>query len=70
MKLIFTLISKNGQQFLEHFLKKSEDVISLEMKDVLTRFTNDVIANIAFGVQCDSLDERKNQFFFNGRGSK
>ncbi|KAJ3645285.1 hypothetical protein Zmor_022951 [Zophobas morio] len=37
------------------------------MKDILTRFTNDVIANTAFGVECDSLGDRENEFYLMGK---
>jgi cytochrome P450 family 9 len=67
MKYMFSLISQSGEQFVNHFLGKNEDLITLEMKDTLTRFTNDVIANTAFGVECDSLGERNNEFYLMGK---
>jgi cytochrome P450 family 9 len=67
MKYMFSLISQSGEQFVNHFLKKNEDLITVEMKDTLTRFTNDVIANTAFGIECDSLGERKNEFYMMGK---
>ncbi|XP_063916065.1 cytochrome P450 9e2-like [Zophobas morio] len=67
MKFIFSLISQSGEQFVNYFLKKNEDVITVEMKDVFTRFASDVIANTAFGVQCDSLIDRENEFFLMGK---
>lgn len=68
MKYMFCLISESAKQFTEHFLEKyKEDVITVEMKDTFTRFTNDVIANTAFGVKCDSLGERNNKFYLMGK---
>ena len=67
MKYMFSLISQSGEQFVNYFLKKNEDVITVEMKDIFTRFANDVIANTALGVQCDSLVEPKNEFFVMGK---
>ncbi|KAJ3645276.1 hypothetical protein Zmor_022942 [Zophobas morio] len=67
MKHMFTLISQSGQQFVDHFLKKDQDLIIVEMKDTFTRFTNDVIASTAFGVQCDSLDDTNNEFYLMGK---
>ncbi|KAJ3645270.1 hypothetical protein Zmor_022938 [Zophobas morio] len=67
MKFIFSLISQSGEQFVKYFLEKNEDVITVEMKDIFTRFANDVIANTAFGVQCDSLIDRENEFFLMGK---
>ena len=67
MKYMFSLISQSGEQFVNYFLKQNEDLITVEMKDTFTRFTNDVIANTAFGVECDSLVDRKNEFFLMGK---
>ncbi|KAJ3645265.1 hypothetical protein Zmor_022934 [Zophobas morio] len=67
MKYMFSLISQSGEQFVNYFLKKNEDVITVEMKDVFTRFANDVIANTAFGVECDSLVDRQNEFYVMGK---
>jgi cytochrome P450 family 9 len=37
------------------------------MKDLFTRYTNDVIATAAFGIKCDSLKNPKNEFYEMGR---
>ncbi|RZC42249.1 p450 domain containing protein, partial [Asbolus verrucosus] len=67
MKYMFSLISQSGEQFAEHFLKQNKEIITVEMKDTFTRFTNDVIANTAFGIKCDSLGERNNEFYLMGK---
>ena len=67
MKYMFTLMSQNGEQFVKYFLKKNENVVTVEMKDTFTRFTNDVIASTAFGVECDSLGDRTNEFYLMGK---
>lgn len=66
MKNIFNLMSKNGEQFVNHFLNKNVNLIEAEMKDIFTRYTNDVIANTAFGVECDSLQDPTNEFYLMG----
>ncbi|XP_055529182.1 probable cytochrome P450 9f2 [Wyeomyia smithii] len=38
-----------------------------EMKDVFSRFTNDVIATAAFGFKVDSLQHRDNEFYVQGK---
>uniref|UniRef100_A0A182JKW9 Uncharacterized protein n=1 Tax=Anopheles atroparvus TaxID=41427 RepID=A0A182JKW9_ANOAO len=38
-----------------------------EMKDVFTRYANDVIATCAFGIKVDSLHNAENDFYVNGR---
>jgi cytochrome P450 family 9 len=37
------------------------------MKDLFTRYTNDVIATAAFGIGCDSLNNPKNEFYQMGK---
>ncbi|XP_063915547.1 cytochrome P450 9e2-like isoform X2 [Zophobas morio] len=69
MKSMFSLISQNGERFVKYFLDKDSKLITLEMKNIFTRFTNDVIANTAFGVECDSLSDRKNEFYMMGKAA-
>lgn len=67
MKTMFVLISDCAENFVQHFLKKNEDVVTVEFKDIFTRYTCDVIATTAFGVQVDSLGQPKNRFYLMGR---
>ncbi|XP_045464627.1 cytochrome P450 9e2-like [Harmonia axyridis] len=69
MKSMFVLICHNAKLFTEHFLEKKEDLIEVEFKDSICRFTSDVIASSAFGLQVDSLKDRNNTFFKMGRES-
>lgn len=41
--------------------------MEFDIKDAFTRYTNDVIATTAFGLKCDSLDEKDNQFYLMGK---
>jgi cytochrome P450 family 9 len=43
------------------------NVLAVEMKDLFTRYTNDVIATSAFGISCDSLHNPKNEFYVMGK---
>ena len=43
------------------------NILAVEMKDLFTRYTNDVIAMAAFGIECDSLSNPKNEFYVMGR---
>jgi cytochrome P450 family 9 len=43
------------------------NIVTVEMKDLFTRYTNDVIATAAFGIECDSLRNPKNEFYGMGR---
>lgn len=67
MRAMFVLISESSEQFVSHFEKRGSETIELDMKDAFTRLTNDVIASAAFGVRCDSLEERQNEFYMMGK---
>ncbi|XP_018570837.1 cytochrome P450 9e2-like [Anoplophora glabripennis] len=67
IKTMFFLISECAENFVQHFLKKKEDVVTVEFKDIFTRFTNDVIASTAFGIQVDSLAQPNNTFYLLGK---
>jgi len=43
------------------------NLLAVEMKDLFTRYTNDVIATSAFGIGCDSLKNPKNEFYEMGK---
>jgi cytochrome P450 family 9 len=43
------------------------NILAVEMKDLFTRYTNDVIATSAFGIGCDSLNDPKNEFYVMGK---
>jgi len=42
-------------------------IISLELKDLFRKFTNDVIATAAFGIQCNTLQNPDNEFYRMGK---
>jgi cytochrome P450 family 9 len=42
-------------------------VLILELKDFYTRYTNDVIATVAFGIGVDSLKQPTNEFYMMGQ---
>jgi cytochrome P450 family 9 len=43
------------------------DILSLELKELFTKYTNDVIATAAFGIQCNSLENPNNEFYKMGK---
>ncbi|KAF2885753.1 hypothetical protein ILUMI_20420, partial [Ignelater luminosus] len=67
MKIMFGLISDCAQRFVQYFEEQGKKTTIVEMKDVFTRFTNDVIATSAFGVTCNSLKDRENEFYLMGK---
>ncbi|XP_059610502.1 cytochrome P450 6a8-like [Phlebotomus argentipes] len=52
-------VAKEFQNYLEPIAQKNQE---LEIKDVLSRFTTDVIGNCAFGIECNSLKEPDTEF--------
>ncbi|PSN52369.1 Cytochrome P450 9e2 [Blattella germanica] len=71
MKNMFVLVSECGKQLGEFLMEcsrdKKGDLLTVELKDLYTRYTNDVIATSAFGIGCDSLKNPKNEFFQMGK---
>nr|UUB32703.1 cytochrome P450 CYP9Z52 [Dendroctonus valens] len=67
MKNMFHLMNGAAENFVNFFLSKNEKLIEVEMKDTFTRFTNDVIATTAFGIEVDSLKCPNNAFFLMGK---
>ncbi|XP_046753219.1 cytochrome P450 9e2-like [Diprion similis] len=67
MKLMFKLVSQCGGDLADYLIAKASlEPIEIEMKDVFTRYTNDVIATSAFGITVDSLKDRNNEFYAMG----
>ncbi|XP_015838491.1 cytochrome P450 9e2 [Tribolium castaneum] len=64
MKHMYQLICECAERFTQHFGNRTVDV---EIKDVFSRFSNDVIASAAFGIQVDSLKEPGNEFYSMGK---
>lgn len=68
MRQMFSLMV-NCAQNTTAYIKQNcvKKPLELEMKDFFTRFTNDVIATCAFGIQIDSLKDKDNEFFKAGQ---
>nr|WCC58102.1 cytochrome P450 [Pharsalia antennata] len=66
MRAMYTLMQDTAEHFVEYFLLDDNEVIELEMKNIFSKYTNDVIANCAFGIKCDSLNEENNEFYTMG----
>lgn len=68
MKAMFNIMSECAERFINHFRAEgSQETVTVELKDVFTRYTNDVIASASFGIDCDSLKERENEFYQMGK---
>lgn len=68
MRSMFELVVNCSEDMKTHLIKDSKKGnVSLELKDLFTRFANDVIATCAFGIQVNSLKDPKNEFFEMGK---
>ncbi|XP_059607443.1 probable cytochrome P450 9f2 [Phlebotomus argentipes] len=69
MRLMFELISECSNQMVEFINKETKEkgIQTYEMKDFCSRMSNDIIATCAFGIQVNSLENDKNEFFINSK---
>ncbi|XP_061390038.1 probable cytochrome P450 9f2 [Musca vetustissima] len=71
MRSMFQLMNEVAQHTLAHVKKQptvfTEQGLELEVKDFITRFTNDIIASTAFGLQVDSYKDMDNEFYKMGK---
>nr|AAZ94269.1 cytochrome P450 [Leptinotarsa decemlineata] len=67
MRLMFGLISECADDYVSFYLEKNQDVIDVELRDTITRFTNDAIATTAYGIKVDSLRNPANDFYVKSR---
>lgn len=68
MKLMVPMIFKVAEEFetlMDSLVSGMQS--DLEMKDILARFTTDVIGTCAFGIDCDSLRNENSEFRKYGR---
>ncbi|XP_046816873.1 cytochrome P450 9e2-like [Vespa crabro] len=66
LKGMLKLMNECGADFTDYIYKMPKDKRTIEMKDVFTRYTNDVIATCAFGISINSMKDRDNDFYVLG----
>lgn len=66
MKAMIGLMSECAKQFLDHLRGQGGDLIEVEMKELMCRYTNDVIATCAYGIEVNSYKNKDNEFFTTG----
>ncbi|XP_011702160.1 PREDICTED: cytochrome P450 9e2-like isoform X2 [Wasmannia auropunctata] len=67
MKTMFHLISDCAMNYSEYLMNISLDKRVMEVKDIFSRYTNDVIATCAFGINVDSMRNPENDFRIFGK---
>jgi cytochrome P450 family 6 len=63
LKMMFGTISDVADRLLEVIDKQLVATGQLEVKDTLARFTTDVIGTTAFGIDCNSLEDKDSKFY-------
>ena len=70
MRTMYVLMEQCAQKFTDGLLEMYEGrEEGVDMKDVVSRYTNDVIASCAFGIEVDSLRVPDNEFYMKAKGS-
>lgn len=67
MKAMFPFLSETAEAFIQHLFKQNQEVVTVETKDFCSRYTNDAMANVIFGVKCNSLEDDQNAFYSYGK---
>jgi cytochrome P450 family 9 len=62
MRNMYLMVEECAENFVNHY----QADVEVEMRDVFSRFTTDVIASTAFGITVDSFKEPNNEFFAMG----
>lgn len=64
MKMMFETVCDVGKKFVKTLDLESTAAVGneIEIKDIAARFTTDVIGSCAFGLECNSLEDPKNDF--------
>ncbi|XP_030572672.1 probable cytochrome P450 6a21 [Drosophila novamexicana] len=67
MKFMFPTIVKIGHEFVDVFGEMTAKSSIIEVKELMARFTTDVIGTCAFGIECSSLKDPEAEFRVMGR---
>ncbi|KYQ60380.1 Cytochrome P450 9e2 [Trachymyrmex zeteki] len=67
MKIMFTLMSECAVDFVKFLSTSQADKGDINMKDVCSKYTNDVIATCAFGIKINSMKDPTNKFYIYGK---
>jgi cytochrome P450 family 6 len=66
MKMMFATVLEICEEMI-NYLRENKAVVELEMKDILARYTTDVMGNVVFGVEVNSVRDPHSLFREMGR---
>ncbi|XP_018395594.1 PREDICTED: cytochrome P450 9e2-like [Cyphomyrmex costatus] len=67
MKMMFTLMSECAVDFAKFLSTSLVDKGDINMKDICSKYTTDVIATCAFGIKINSMKDPTNKFYIYGK---
>ncbi|XP_012267718.2 probable cytochrome P450 6a14 [Athalia rosae] len=67
IKYMFVTIKECSEKLAEYFAKEVERNDLIEIRDFMARFSTDVIASVAFGIECNSMENPQDEFRVQGR---
>lgn len=67
MRLMFGLICDCTNKFVSTLHDQSKSITEFELKDLFSRYTTNVIATSAFGLEVDAVSDRDNEFYLAGK---
>lgn len=67
MKFMFGTVVEVGERFKDCLFDVVQQHDEIEIKELLARFTTDVIGTCAFGIECNSLKDPEAEFRQHGR---
>lgn len=69
MRMMFDLVSDCTKKFVNTIKNQTncENGVEVELKDLLSRYTTNVIATTAFGLEVDAVSDHDNEFYLAGK---
>ncbi|XP_014216186.1 cytochrome P450 9e2-like isoform X2 [Copidosoma floridanum] len=67
MRSMYALMSDCAKKFSDAFIKIHKDEDDIDIKDAFSKYTNDVIASCAFGIEVDSVNNPNNEFYLRAK---
>lgn len=69
MRLMFSLMGESFDAMVDHYAKKAgaSGRVEVEVKDMISRVSINIIASCAFGIKVDCFKEQDHEFLYHGR---